>query len=183
MPSYNLLALSGSLRKGSYNTALLRAFKERAPAGVTIEFLEIGNLPLFNQDNESNFPQGATDLKNKIRNADGIIIATPEYNRSIPGVLKNTLDWTSRPYGDSAWNEKPVFVVGAAGGGIAAALAQYHLKQILLYLNAHVPGQPEFYCGNASSKFDAAGNLTDEATQKHIDSAFTTFIAFIDKLR
>lgn len=183
MPTYNILAISGSLRKDSFNTALVRAFKERAPEGVTIEIAEIGGIPLYDQDAEASFPQAALDLKAKISAADGILIATPEHNRSMSSALKNAIDWASRPWGDNSWNEKPVFVVGASIGHISAALAQYHLKQILTYLNMRVLGQPEFYLGTAQSKFDAEGNLTDEETQKHIDSSLAAFTAFIEKLR
>ncbi len=183
MPTYNLVAISGSLRKASYNSALIRTFKERAPEGVTIEILEIGNLALYDQDLETDFPQVVTNLKNKIKSADGVLIATPEYNRGIPGPLKNALDWTGRPYGDSAWNEKPVYVTGASGGNIGTALAQYSLKQVLGYLNARVPGQPEFYLGSAQKKFDTEGNLVDEDTLTFIDSALAAFTAYIDTFR
>lgn len=138
---------------------------------------------MYNQDLETNFPEEVTALKEKIRAADGIIIATPEYNRSITPVLKNGVDWTSRPYGDNAWKGKPVFVIGASVGPIAAALAQHELKKIMTYLDARVMGQPEFYCGNAGTKFDEAGNLIDEDTKKFIDSGITAFTAFIDTVR
>jgi chromate reductase len=183
MPTYNLLAISGSLRKASYNSGLARAFKERAPEGVTIEIVNIEDIPLYHQDSEGEFPKVVADLKAKIRSADGIIISTPEYNRSIPGVLKNVIDWTSRPYGDSAWNEKPVCVVGVSVAPTGTAPAQFHLKQVLSYLNTHVPGQPEFYLGLAGSKFDEAGNLTDEDAKKHIDSSLSIFTKFIETLR
>lgn len=181
--SYKLLAISGSLRADSINTALLRAFKEHAPEGVEIEFADIGALPLFNQELESPFLEAATVLKEQIRAADGILIATPEYNRSIPGVLKNAIDWTSRPYGDSAWKQKPVFVMGASVGPIAAALAQYDVKKVMLYLDAFVMGQPEFYLGSATGKFDAQGVLTDETTQEHIVGGIAAFTTFIDRVR
>lgn len=181
--SYNLLTISGSLREKSFNTALLRAFALEAPQGVTVEHADISALALYNQDDEAAYPEAAQALKDKIRAADGIIIATPEYNRSIPGVLKNAIDWTSRPYGDSAWKGKPVFVVGASIGPISAALAQYHLKQIMLYLDAHVVGQPEFYVGGAGSKFAEDGTITDESTKEHIVSGIAAFTAFIDRVR
>lgn len=183
MTTYNILAFSGSLRKDSYNTALVRAFKERAPEGVTIEIAEIGNLPLYDQDAEAEFPTLAMELKAKIEAADAILIATPEHNRSVPSALKNAIDWTSRPWGKNSWATKPVFVCGASIGAIGTALAQYHLKQVLNYLNVRVLGQPEFYLGMAQSKFDAAGKLTDEDTLAHIDSSFAAFTAFIDQLR
>lgn len=181
--AHHLLAISGSLRKHSFNTALLRAFEEHAPEGVTVEFAEIGNLPLFNEDAENDFPEVVTELKNKILRADGILVATPEYNRGMPGVLKNAIDWTSRPYGQNAWVGKPVYVMGASSGPIAAALAQYNAKQVFTYLNAFVMGQPEFYCGVAGSKFDESGTLIDDATREHVVSGLQAFLAYIDRVR
>jgi chromate reductase len=181
--TYNLLGISGSTRKDSLNTKLVRAFAARMPEGTTMDTFDIGTLPLFNQDNEQNPGEAVIEFKKKIRAADGIILATPEYNRSIPGPLKNAIDWASRPYGDNAWDNKPVFITGATGGAIGTAVAQAALKVPLSYLNTHVLGQPEFYLGGAPGKFDEAGTLTDEDTKKHIDGAVTAFLAFIDKLR
>ncbi len=175
----NILALSGSLRKESFNSALLREFVKQAPEGVTIDVADIGALPLYNQDREANFPAEAAALKSKIKAADGILISTPEYNRSIPGVLKNAVDWTSRPYGDSAWDGKPVYIVGATGGQIGTAVGQYALKQSMLYLNTRVLGQPEFYLSFATDKFDEKGNLTDASTVEHVEKALAAFIGFI----
>lgn len=172
MNNAKIIGLIGSLRKGSFNRMLMEATKQLAPQGVMVEIAEIGNLPLFNQDFEANYPKEAQELKDKIRAADSVIIATPEYNRSIPGVLKNALDWTSRPYGQSVWPGKPVAVMGASGGPIGTALAQAHLKQILLYLDANVLGQPEFFLGGAPGKFDKDGKLIDEATKQHIAKLF-----------
>ncbi len=179
-----ILAISGSLRKSSYNTALLRTFKEQAPSGTTIDIVEssdIAAFPLYDQDGEAAFPPAVTALKERIRAADGIIIATPEYNRSIPGVLKNLIDWTSRPYGKSAWAGKPVYVMGASMGPLGASLAQYALKQVMLHLDARVIGQPEFFLGTAQDKFDEAGKLTDQATKDFINSALMAFTNFIGK--
>ena len=181
--SYHILALSGSLRKGSYNSALVRAFVALAPAGVTVNIVtadDIRAVPLYDQDVEAaEFPANVAALKARIRAADGILISTPEYNRSMPGVLKNFIDWTSRPYGDNAWKGKPVYVMSASVGSIAAALAQYALKQVMLYLDTKVLGQPEFYCGNAGEKFDAEGNLTDAKTKESITAAWPKFLASI----
>ena len=175
----NILAFSGSLRKDSFNTALLDAFVAAAPEDVSIERADISTLPLFNEDAEAAFPQAAADLKAKIRAADGLLIATPEYNRSIPGVLKNAIDWTSRPYGDNAWDGKPVYVIGASIGPVSAAIAQYDLKKVMLYLNAHVLGQPEFHLGLAQGKFDAAGVLTDEDSKGYVRKALEAFVSHI----
>ncbi len=179
MKHLNILAFSGSLRKDSTNTGLIRAVIEAANPDIQITLEDISFLPLYNQDLEANFPADIALLKKRIREADGIIVATPEFNRSIPGALKNMFDWTSRPYGDNAWDNKPVVTMGASPGGIGTALAQYHLKQILLYLNAQVLGQPEFYVGNSSDKFDKEGNLTDLKTREHIDNLLKTFSEYI----
>lgn len=163
------MGIVGSLRKGSINRMLMEAARQYAPAGMTIEIAEIGGVPLYNQDNETaDFPKEAQELKDKIRTADGVLIATPEYNRSVPGILKNVIDWTSRPRGDGTWVGKPVAVMGVTGGTIGAALAQTHLKQILLHLDARVLGQPEFYLGGAKDKFDAEGKLVDEPTKERL---------------
>ena len=167
----NIVAISGSLRKGSSNTALVRAFQSLAPAGMEIALADIGTLPLFNQDDESAFPSAAQTFKDAIAAADGIIIATPEYNRSIPGVLKNAIDWASRPYGQNSFARKPVLVAGVSGGKIGTAVAQSHLRQVMLYLDADIIGQPELYLGPAHELFDAEGNLTDDSTKALLTKA------------
>jgi chromate reductase len=157
------------------NSGLIRSAIELGAEQMDINFINISGFPLYNQDMEAAFPEEITKLKKQIREADGVIIATPEYNRSIPGALKNMLDWTSRPYGDNPWDGKVVVTMGASPGSIGTALAQYHLKQILLYLNARLSGQPEFYVNNASEKFDKEGNLTDAKTREHIESLLKSF--------
>lgn len=167
----NIIALSGSLRKDSYNTALLRAMKSLAPAGMQIEIAEIGTLPLYNSDDEAAFPAVAQALKEKIEKADGLIIATPEYNRSISGVLKNAIDWASRPYGKNSFDRKPVLTMGVTVGKIGTAVAQSHLKQIMVYLDADVIGQPELYLGPANEMFDEEGNITNEKIKEMLTKA------------
>jgi len=171
----NILFISGSLRKKSVNTALLRAFASALPEGYTSTWADV-NLPLFNEDLEANFPAGAETLRQQILAADAIVIATPEYNRGMSGALKNAIDWASRPYGQNAWAGKRVLVAAASPGGIAGALAVYQVKQSLLHLNAEVLGQPEFMVGGAFEKFNEAGELTDEKTQKFIKSAITVLL-------
>jgi chromate reductase len=171
-----VVGIVGSLRAQSYNRSLMNAVKAMAPEGVTLEILEIGNIPLYNQDVEmASFPAEVQALKEKIKAADGIIVATPEYNRSIPGVLKNIIDWTSRPYGASAWSGKHVATMGTTGGPIGTAVAQSHLRQILTYLNTHVMGQPEFYLGGITTKLDANGVLIDPDTKEHIAKFWESF--------
>lgn len=163
-----ILGIAGSLRRQSYNRGALRATTELVPEGATIEIFEIDGIPGFNQDEEQNPPAKVVELKKRIREADAILFVTPEYNYSVPGVLKNAIDWASRPYGDSAWNGKPAAIMGASVGSIATARAQYHLRQIMVFLNMFPVNQPEVMIGNASEKFDDQGNLTDETTKDFI---------------
>ena len=163
-----ILGIAGSLRQQSYNRGALRAATEVAPEGATVEVFELDDVPAFNQDKDKNPPPKVVELKQRIREADAILFVTPEYNYSIPGVLKNAIDWASRPYGDSAWNGKPAAIMGASVGGIATARAQYHLRQMMVFLNMFPINQPEVMIGNAGEKFDEAGNLTDEKTKDYI---------------
>ncbi len=142
-----------------------------------MEIADISVLPFFNEDDEAAFPESAQKLKTQIESADAIIIATPEYNRSIPGVLKNAIDWASRPYGKNSFSGKKVLVVGASVGPVGAAIGQYDLKKMLLHGNAEVFGQPEFFLGVAGSKFNEVGELTDETTKQHIDGAWARITA------
>ena len=166
--SLRILGIAGSLRKGSFNVGALRAAAELVPEGTTLEIFELDGLPGFNQDDEQSPPERVVELKRKIREADAILFVTPEYNYSVPGVLKNAIDWASRPYGDSAWNGKPAAIMGASIGGIATARAQYHLRQMMVFLNMFPINQPEVMIGNAAEKFDDRGNLTDETTREFI---------------
>ena len=174
--SKKFIAISGSLRKGSYNTALLRAAKELAPAGLEIEIADIKDFPLYNFDMEANMPKAVLDLKEKIKNADGVIFATPEYNRSTSGVLKNAIDWISRPYGTNSFDGKTALVLGASTGAIGTAVAQSHLKEIILYLGMKVIGQPEFYLGLAKEKFSEEGVLIDEKTKSFLVKTLTVLL-------
>ena len=172
----NVLLISGSLRAGSMNTGLLRAFAEQMPEGTTVAWADI-NLPLYSEDLEANFPAEAEALRQQILAADAIIIASPEYNRGMSGVLKNAIDWASRPWGQNAWKGKRVLAAAVSVGSISGALAVYQIKQSMLHLDAHVIGQPEFMVGNGGGKFDKEGNLHDEDTKKFITSAIETLVA------
>src|SRR3989440_12944592 len=163
-----ILGIAGSLRRGSYNRAALRAATELVPEGAILETFDLDGIPVFNQDEEQNPPAKVTELKRRIREADAILFVTPEYNYSISGVLKNAIDWASRPYGDSAWSGKPAAIMGASAGTIGTARAQYHLRQIFVFLNIFPINQPEVMIGNAAERFDAQGNLTDEKTKEYI---------------
>jgi chromate reductase, NAD(P)H dehydrogenase (quinone) len=180
----NVLGIAGSLRKASYNRALLRAAQELAPEGVRIEiFDELDQIPLFNQDEEQNPAPKVTELKQRIRNADAILIVTPEYNYSVPGVLKNTIDAASRPYGDSAWTGKPVAIMGASIGTLGTARAQYHLRQMFVFLNMYPVNQPEVMVANATNSFDQNGNLTNETTKQLVRQLLQELVNWTRKLQ
>jgi chromate reductase len=178
-----ILGIAGSLRKDSFNRGLLRAAHKLTPEGVTIEDFDLEGIPLYNQDEDGNPPALVTEFKARIRAADAILFATPEYNYSIPGVLKNAIDWASRPYGDSAWDGKPVALMGATSGLQGTARAQYHLRQCFVFLNMYPLNRPEVMIGGASQKFDAAGNLTDEKAQELIGRLLAALAEWTRKLK
>jgi chromate reductase len=178
-----ILGIAGSLRKQSFNRAALRAAVGLVPTGATLDIAEIDGLPGFNQDDEGNPPAKVVELKKQIRAADAILLVTPEYNYSIPGVLKNAIDWASRPYGDSAWSGKPVAVMGATVGTTGTARAQHHLRQCFVFLNMPALNQPEVMIANAAERFDAGGNLTHEPTREMIRKLLTNLVAWTRRLR
>ncbi|TSC61102.1 MAG: NADPH-dependent FMN reductase [Parcubacteria group bacterium Gr01-1014_107] len=177
----SFIAIIGSLRKGSYNRMLYEAAKKLLPEKIDFKEIPIKNLPLYNQDLEENFPKEARELKDSVKKADGIIFFTPEFNRTIPAPLKNAIDWISRPYGKNSIAGKPVYVMGATVGGVGTALSQYNLKQALLYLDANILGQPEFYLSMAGQKFNTNGELTDELTKNHLKQAMERFVSYTDQ--
>ena len=163
-----ILGIAGSLRKESFNKAALRAAQQLCPQGAKLEICDIAGLPLFNQDEERNPHPKVAEFKQRIRAADAILISTPEYNYSIPGVLKNAIDCASRPYGDNAWAGKPVALLSASISLFGGVRAQYHLRQCFVFLNMDDVKQPEVAIPSAAQRFDAQGNLTDETTKKLI---------------
>jgi chromate reductase len=171
-----ILAIPGSLRKASYNHGLLKAAVELAPKGCSVEIFDLTAIPLYNQDQESTLPPSVTALKAKVRAADALLIATPEYNYSVPGVLKNALDWVSRPYGDNAWDNKPLAILGATMGLQGTSRAQYHLRQICVTLNMHPLNRPELMVSAAQDKFDDQGNLTDPKVREKIAELLAALI-------
>ena len=177
-----ILGIAGSLRRESYNRAALRAATELVPEGATLEIFDLDGIPMFNQDEEQNPPAKVVELKRLVRQADAILFVTPEYNYSVPGVLKNAIDWASRPYGDSAWNGKPAAIMGASVGTLGTARAQYHLRQIMVFLNMFPINQPEVMIGNASKRFDQEGNLTDEQTKEFIRQLLQNLVAWTRRL-
>lgn len=177
-----ILGIAGSLRRGSFNRMALRAAQQLAPDGAKIEIFELDGIPLFNQDQEQTPPPVVVDFKKRIRTADAILLVTPEYNYSVPGVLKNAIDWASRPYGDNAWNDKPVAIMSAAVGIFGGARAQYVLRQSFVFLNMYPVNQPEVMIAKAHEKFDANGNYTDEAGKKLIRQLLENLVAWTKRL-
>ena len=160
-----ILGIAGSLRRNSYNRAALRVAQQLVPANTTLDIFDISDIPLFNQDDEQTLPSAVVQFKARIRAADAVLFVTPEYNYSIPGVLKNAIDWASRPSGDNAWDGKLAAIFGVSPRKIGTARAQYHLCQVFVTLNMYTLNQPEVMIGNAGERFDRQGNLTDKETQ------------------
>jgi chromate reductase len=181
MPApFTAVAFAGSLRKASYNRALARALPDLAPPALAVTVEEIDAIPLYNFDVEQTaFPEPVTRLKQVLRDADGTLIVTPEHNFSVPGVLKNTIDWISRPPGDAALRGKPVGILGATTGLTGTARAQMHLRTILVNLNAMVMPQPAVQIARANHVFDGDGRLADEDTAKHVRAFLEAFVRWI----
>jgi chromate reductase, NAD(P)H dehydrogenase (quinone) len=179
----HVLGFSGSLRKESFNTALLRAASQLLPADLTLETFDLAAIPLYNGDVEAaGFPEPVMQFKQQIAAADALLIVTPEYNYSIPGVLKNAIDWASRPPRESPLNGKPVAFMGA-GGLLGTARAQYHLRQVCVFTNMLPVNRPEVFVMHASEKFDAAGNLTDDLTRQLIRALLVSLADWTRHLR
>ena len=177
------LGIAGSLRKGSYNRSALRAAQSLSPQEATLEVFDISDLPPFSEDAEQQPPAKIVDLKQKVRAADAILFVTPEYNYSMSGVLKNAIDWASRPYGDNAWDGKPVAMMGASIGMLGTARAQYHLRQSCVFLNMFPLNQPEVMIANASQRFDQDGNLTDQKTRDKIGELLQALVVWTRRLQ
>jgi len=177
-----VLGFAGSLRKGSYNKALLHAVSELLPNSAKLEIFDLEGIPLFNQDLEDRMPQKVKEFKAKIRAADALLIVTPEYDYSVPGVLKNAIDWASRPFGDNSFDGKPVAIMSASPGIIGGLRAQYHLRQILVSLNMHAVNIPEIIVASANKKIDENGNLTDKETRKRIKQLLESLIDWTERL-
>lgn len=179
----DVVAISGSLRRGSYNTAALRAAQELAPEGMTIEIAPIGDLPLYNADvQEQGFPAEVVALGARIAAADAVLMASPEYNYSVPGGLKNAIDWLSR-LPNPPFAGKPVALMGASMGLLGAARAQYHLRQCFVFLDAYPINKPEVFITQAHLKFDTDGRLTDEPTRGFLRKLLEALAAWTLRLR
>ncbi len=179
-PPLRVLGIAGSLRAGSYNRALLRAAQELAPQGMAIVTFELDAIPPYNADVEmAGFPEPIVAFKAALAAADAVLIATPEYNHSFPGLLKNALDWASRPPGKSPLDGKPAAIIGASSGAIGTARAQQHLRLVCSYLNMLVMNLPEVFVARAQDKFDAGGRLADEPTQQFLAKFLQAFQLWI----
>ena len=166
---FQVVGVAGSLRQGSFNRALLRAAQQLAPVAVQIRIYDLSEIPLFNEDVErAGIPSAVARLRAAVAEADGFLVATPEYNHGVPGVMKNAFDWLSRPPGKSVLNGKPAAIVGASPGITGAARAQSQLRQSFVFTNTPVLPQPEVLVGRAHEKFDSDGRLTDDTTRKFL---------------
>jgi chromate reductase, NAD(P)H dehydrogenase (quinone) len=178
-----ILGICGSLRKNSYNLSALRACNELMPEGMSMTVAEIGDIPLFNQDvYDAGLPPPAKRFRDQVAAADGLLIASPEYNFSVSGALKNAIDWGSRPP-NQVFLEKPVAIFSATGGPLGGARVQYDLRRMLGQLVAHVQPKPEVFIGAAQTKFDAQGKLTDETTRKFLTELLVGFKAWITRMK
>ena len=178
-----ILGIPGSLRRGSFNRAALRAVQALLPSGATLEVFDLTGIPVFDQDTEADLPRRVVELKAAVRAADAILFATPEYNFSIPGVLKNAIDWGSRPPGNSCWAGKPAAILGVSSGLLGTARAQYHLRQVLAGLDMKLLNKPEVMIPSAARAFDADGRLTDERALGLIPQQLQALMAWTHQLR
>ena len=178
---YDVGVFVGSLRKESFSRKTAKALIALAPASLKLEVVEIGNLPLFNQDDEKNPLPASVAFKESVRKAQAVLFVTPEYNRSVPGVLKNAIDIASRPYGDSAWNGKPGGIVSVSPGAIGAFGANHHLRQSMVFLNVPMMAQPEAYVGGAAKLFDASGALTDDSARDFLRKYMEAFAKWVER--
>ncbi|MBU1442174.1 MAG: NAD(P)H-dependent oxidoreductase [Gammaproteobacteria bacterium] len=180
MSQTRIAVVVGSLRKDSFNHKLALALAHLAPEDFTFEHLRIDDLPLYNQDNDGNPPEPVKRLKSEIAAAQGLLFVTPEYNRSVPGVLKNAIDHASRPYGQSAWAGKPAGVIGVSVGPIGTAMAQQHLRNILAYLDVPTMGQPEGFIQNKEGLFDDKGHV-GEASNQFLQGWVDKYVAWVKR--
>lgn len=181
MSQYQIAVIVGSLRRDSINRKLADALVKLGPAEFSFNMLQIGDLPLYNQDDDEHQAESVLRLKSEVRKASGLIFVTPEYNRSMPGVLKNALDNASRPYGDSAWAGKPAGVLGASIGQIGSALAQQHLRNTLAYLDVPTMGQPEVFLQVKEGFFDENGNIANPETVKFLQGWMERYAAWVKR--
>ena len=180
MGKYQIAVIVGSLRRDSFNRKLANAIAKLAPSEFSFKQVQIDDLPLYNQDDDANQAASVKRLKSDIKAAQGLLFVTAEYNRSIPGVLKNAIDHASRPYGQSAWTGKPAGVLGVSVGATGTALAQQHLRNVLAYLDVPTLGQPEAFLQAKDGLFDAAGNIGPDS-KKFLQSWIDQYVAWVKK--
>jgi chromate reductase len=180
MEKFKIAVLVGSLRKESFNRKMAKALITLAPEQLDLEIISIGDLQLYNEDLETSPPAEWVTFRTKLVTFDGLLFVTPEYNRSVPSVLKNALDVGSRPYGKSCWDGKPGGVVSVSPGNLSAFGANHHLRQSLVFLNVPAMAQPEAYIGAAATLFDANGSLTNESTRSFLTSFMTAFAHWVE---
>lgn len=178
MSKYQIAVVVGSLRHDSFNCKLASAIEKIAPPEFSFKQVQIGDLPLYNQDDDANQAESVKRLKNEIKRAQGVLFVTPEYNRSIPGVLKNAIDHASRPYGQSAWMGKPAGVLGVSPGATGTAMAQQHLRNILATLDMPALGQPEAFIQTKDGLFDEAGNIGSDS-KRFLQSWMNSYVAWV----
>jgi chromate reductase len=181
MPQRNVAVLVGSLRKGSYNRKMALALEKLAPESLKLSIVEIGALPLYNEDLEAETPRAWLDFRAAVRGADAVLFVTPEYNRSVPGGLKNAIDVGSRPYGQSVWSKKPCAVVSVSPGAIGGFGANHHLRQSLVFLDMPVLQQPEAYVGGAANLFAEDGSIASDGSRKFLTGLMSAFAAMIER--
>ncbi len=174
--------ITGSLRKNSYSGSIADYVKNNAPAGYTMKLIDIGGLPVYNQDSDGTDIKEYTDFRNEIKALDAVLFITPEHNRSIPAALKNALDVGSRPYGQNVWNGKPGAVISQSTGGIGGFGANHHLRQVLVFLNVLTFAQPEAYIGASHTLIDNTGALSNEETKAFLNGFLEAFAAWIEKV-
>src|SRR5690554_212920 len=179
MRKYKIAVIVGSLRKESFNLKTANALIGMAPKSLSLELLNIANLPMFNEDLEATPPNEWVEFRKQISAADGLLFLTPEYNRSVPAVLKNAIDVGSRPYGENSWNGKPAAIVSVSIGNISGFGANHHLRQSLTFVNVPTMAQPEAYIGEAGSLFDEQGNLTNDSTKGFLKTFLEAFEKWI----
>lgn len=182
MNSYKIGFVVGSLRKDSMNLQLAKALMLLLPKEFKCELIQIADLPLYNQDLDGKQPESVVQFKKQVAAVDGVVFVTAEYNRSIPGVLKNALDQGSRPYGDNSWQGKPAGVLGASPGAIGSAMAQQHLRNVLAFLAVPTLTQPEVFLHFESGLVDAQGHITNEKTQKFLQTWVDAYVAWVKKI-
>ncbi len=180
MNQYQIAVIVGSLRRDSFNNKFAKAIAKLAPQEFSFKQVQIGDLPLYNQDDDANQAESVKRLKGEIKAAQGLLFVTPEYNRSIPGVLKNAIDHASRPYGQSVWAGKPAGVLGVSVGAIGTSLAQQHLRNILAYLDVPTLGQPEAFIQAKEGLFDQAGNIGADS-KKFLQGWMDHYVAWVKK--